>query len=88
MYNLILFLLPLLCLCLHGILKGKKLRICCSLFQTLSAVIALLVFLRLQNASGGADAGREIAQRILPALFFLLLGAHGLFAALRDSRKA
>lgn len=88
MYNFILFLLPLLCFCLHGISKGKKLRICCSLLQALSAVIALFVFFHLQNASGGADAGHEIAQRILPALFFLLLCAHGLFAALRDSRKA
>lgn len=87
MYNVIYFSFPLLCLCLHSVLKGKKTRIFCSLLQALSAVIALFVFLCLQNASGGVDAGCEIAQRILPALFFLLLVAHGLFTALRDSRR-
>lgn len=66
--------------------NGGKLKACFGILTAALSVISLLLFLYLQNASGGVDHGKMLGQRILPIGGYTLALFLGVFVYIKNRR--
>ena len=66
--------------------NGGKCKDCFGVLTAILSVISLLLFLYLQNASGGVDHGELFAQRILPIGGYTLALFLGIFVCIKNRR--
>ena len=66
--------------------NGGKLKACLGILTAVLSVVSLLLFLYLQNASGGVDHGQLFGQRILPVGGYTLAFLLGVFVCIKNRR--
>lgn len=79
--------LPFICLLLHLLVQSKTLKLVFAAVQQISAGIAMILYVYLVNASGGADDGQFFLQIVLPELILALVLVTGVYFLNRYRRN-
>ncbi len=66
--------------------NGRKRKSCFGILTAVLSAISLILFLYLQNASGGVDHGELFGQRILPIGGYTLALFLGVFVCIKNRR--
>ena len=77
-FQILMLILPPICLYFHITKDKKRIKIFLSTAQTLSACNAIQTLRHLQNISGGADHGMEFWQLQLPLILYWIFAISGI----------